>query len=447
MFNNKNSYPKVLILGETFRFNGGGGITLINLFKDWNPDNLAVVTERINETSFNTGCNKFYRLGHLEIKMPFPFNYINKIQISGDVTITVGNDNTKSEQHKRTIIQSIKFNIEKSYYKLFLFLGFYIANYKLCISDELLKWIDEYSPQVIYAQPFGYKDMVFAKKLHARTRIPLVVHFMDDSVSFLNKPNLLFLFWQKRIKNVFKQLIESADVHLSISQAMSDEYYKRYNKTFTPFRNPIEINTWETYIKRNWSLTTEVNVIYTGRLAIPNIHALYTFCQVVEKVNNKGYKVRLCIYSNDSNPKFINRIKHINSVSIYKPVPFIQIPALISKFDIAILPIDFTKKGIKYAKYSISTKTSEYMISGVPILLFAPEEVALTSYAKEYKCMHSVSENSMNKLTDALIELINDTNLRSTLAKKAIEVAKSDSDASEVRNKFKEVLSSCILYN
>jgi len=87
------------------------------------------------------------------------------------------------------------------------------------------------------------------------------------------------------------------------------------------------------------------------------------------------------------------------------------------------------------------------MISGVPILLFAPEEVALTSYAKEYKCMHSVSENSMNKLTDALIELINDTNLRSTLAKKAIEVAKSDSDASEVRNKFKEVLSSCILYH
>jgi len=108
MFNNKNSYPKVLILGETFRFNGGGGITLINLFKDWNPDNLAVVTERINETSFNTGCNKFYRLGHLEIKMPFPFNYINKIQISGYCSINPHIDISKFKPQKKKIIKNNK---------------------------------------------------------------------------------------------------------------------------------------------------------------------------------------------------------------------------------------------------------------------------------------------------------------------------------------------------
>jgi len=437
----ENSFPKVLIIGETFRLNGGGGITLINLFKNWNPDNLAIVTERINETSFQSGCNKFYRLGHLEIKVPFPFNLFNKIQDSGNIQFQEQKRNSISTIQKRKIKQKVKFTIEKIYYKTLFSLGINHANYKIAISDQLLQWIKEYSPDIIYAQPFKYCDMVFAKELKEKTGIPLAIHLMDDSVSFLNKPNLLYLYWESKIKNTFKQLVEASDIHLCISQAMSDEYLKRYKRNFLPFRNPIDINTWEPFIKKSWTLKDEVNIIYTGRLAIPNIHALYTFCEVVERLNRSGYKISLSIYSNDINPKFIKLTKKLTSITIYKPVPFFQIPALITKFDIAFLPIDFTKKGIKYAKYSISTKTSEYMISGVPILLFAPDQVALSSYAKENECMYNVSENNADILSEKLKELINDIELRTSLARKAISVAKADSDALLIRNNFRETLS------
>ena len=132
---------------------------------------------------------------------------------------------------------------------------------------------------------------------------------------------------------------------------------------------------------------------------------------------------------------------------IHNAVPFSKIPSLITQFDLTVLPIDFTKSGIKYAKYSVSTKTSEYMISGVPILLFAPEEVALTAYAKKNKCMYSVSENNEDGLFDGFMELINNYNLRVTIAQKAIEVAKSDSVATEVRKRFVDVLQSCASRN
>jgi len=127
------------------------------------------------------------------------------------------------------------------------------------------------------------------------------------------------------------------------------------------------------------------------------------------------------------------------SVEFYKAVPFKEIPALLTQYDIALLPFDFNKKGRKYAKYSISTKTSEYMISGVPIFLFAPDDIAITKYAAEQECMFVNSSVNLDDLVNDLKLLAANENLRSRLAKKSIAVAKYDSDSSSVRRHFLEV--------
>jgi len=444
----KISYPKVLIIGETFRYNGGGGITLINLFKDWDTECVAVVTEKINETSFQTGCKKFYQLGNMEIRFPFPFNFINKFQTSGDFHVKEPSTTPIppiSSNSSKNSLQKLKFFLEIVYYKILILLGLYTSSYRIIVSDKLLKWIDEYSPDIIYAQPFKFCDMIFAGELKEKTGIPLAIHIMDDSVSILNKPNLFYLYWKKKIKNSFELLVERTDIRLSISESMSEEYLKRYNRSFIPFRNPVEISSWEPFIKKNWTLNDEVNVVYTGRLAVPNINSLLTFCQVIDELNTIGYRINFHIYSIDTNSSFLAKIKNLKSIYIHKAVKFGQIPALITQFDFAFLPIDFTPKGFKYARFSVSTKTSEYMISGVPILLFAPGNIALSEYARKNKCMFIVSENDKDRLSEAMIKLIKDINLRATIAKKAIEVAKSDSDATMVRKKFREVLNRSVI--
>jgi glycosyltransferase involved in cell wall biosynthesis len=207
-------------------------------------------------------------------------------------------------------------------------------------------------------------------------------------------------------------------------------------------RNPIDLDQWLPYTKNNWDVSDTINIVYTGRLAIPNINSLFRFCKVVDKLKKSGINVRFDIYSIDDNLKFRSKIRYFKGIFLNNPIPYEDVPRLITKYDILLLPIDFNKTGIKYAKYSISTKTSEYMISGVPILLFAPEEVALTSYAIENQCMLSVTEDKYEKLTSALIRLINDKSLRESLAKKAFDVVRKDSDANNVRQDLKLLLSS-----
>lgn len=433
-------YLRVLILGETFRLNGGGGITLINLFKDWPSDKLAVVTERLFETSTDTNCLKFYQLGDLEQKLPFPLSLLRKNINSGEVDIKL--NRISHSDNGKNISQFPKSYIRRIFNDLLIFFGVYHFIYKTVLSNQLLDWISEYSPDIIYAQPFRYSDMEFINELQKKTSIPLAIHIMDDSISFLNKPNLLYFYWRQKTKSVFQQLIDRSVVSLSISQFMSDEYYKRYKKIFIPIRNPVELSQWLPYIKNDWEVSDTINIIYTGRLAIPNINSLYRFCEVVDSLNKLGRNIKFDIYSIDDNRSFRKKIKHFRGIYVNSPIPYGDIPKLIPKYDILLLPIDFNKTGIKYAKYSISTKTSEYMISGVPILLIAPKEVALTSYAIENNCMLSVSEDKIEKITNALVRLINDKSLRESLAKKAFDVVKKDSDANYVRQKFKFLLSS-----
>lgn len=434
-------YPKVLIIGETFRYNGGGGITLINLFKEWPSEKIAIVTDRINETTTSPNV-RFYQLGQLEHKTPFPFSIFNKINRSGEVSPKVDSTVIQSSPVK-SILKPL---LRKIYNNILQFLGIFYFLDKLELSDELVNWINEFSPDIIYSQPFRYKDMVFANQLKTETEIPLVIHIMDDSISFLNKPNILYFYWKKKTQQSFKNLVHSATVCMSISDAMSDEYFKRYNKNFIAFRNPIEIDIWRPFIKTSWEIEEQIKIIYTGRLAVPNINSLYSFCQVIHNLNVNGYSIMFDIYSIDTNIKFYNQIKKLQGISIKKAVSYTEIPALLSQYDITFLPIDFSNKGIKYAKFSISTKTSEYMISGVPILLFAPENVALTTYAKKYDCMICVSENNLSLLSKTLVSIIENKEIRELISLNAVEIAKNRSSGLVVRKHFYEVLSSAIQY-
>ena len=79
------------------------------------------------------------------------------------------------------------------------------------------------------------------------------------------------------------------------------------------------------------------------------------------------------------------------------------------------------------------------MISGVPIFLYAPEDIAITKYASDHGCMFVNSTVNFGELVKALKLLATDETLRSRFAKKSIMIAKNDSDSSSVRKEFLDV--------
>ena len=62
------------------------------------------------------------------------------------------------------------------------------------------------------------------------------------------------------------------------------------------------------------------------------------------------------------------------------------------------------------------TKAPEYMASGTPIIIFAPQDTALVQYAEKYNWAAVVTENSVAVLIEKLRKLVLDISLREQIA-------------------------------
>ena len=427
-------YPRVLVVGQFFSYKrGGGGITQCNLFKNWPRDKLANLPFSIKDTESSI-CNNYYQIGKQEKIPNYPILYSNINLESADLrvykSIEISNNSYENVLGKKNIGKKIKTFIVNIF-------GLYNNAYRIKLSSKLINWIHDFNPDIIYAQYGPFNTMKFISKLCNKLNKPVIIHIMDDFVKTINKRkyNLLYNYWQRKVEREFKKILSFADKRLVISKLMAEVYRERYGYNFDVFHNPIEVKKWLPYTKKNWEIKKEMKILYTGRIGKANKNSLLQIIKIVKKLNNNDCKFIFHIYSPTKNEL---SIKENIGVKIYNPIDLADIPELMSKYDVLILPLDFTEIGLDFARLSIPTKTSEYMMSGVPTIVYAPRKTALYQYAEQNKWAYCVGNK--NKLDEALIELYHNQKLRKNLGKRAHKLAIENHSAKNVRKNFHEIL-------
>ncbi len=234
--------PRVLIVGESFHTRSGGGITQSNLFKFWPQEKIAIIPYE-KDKSDPLVCNRIYSLHEREIKYIFPFNLLDKMskyinqklinkqninvpEINNDIDHNDESGSHKVAKEARPLtsenLQSKALNISKTIYRFICgFIGVDHIKSKIIISTELLNWISEFKPDLIYAQFATLDKIRFVYNLKRETNIPLVIHFMDDWPSVLVSPGILYNYWKKNINKELRSLIDSAGACIAISEKMA----------------------------------------------------------------------------------------------------------------------------------------------------------------------------------------------------------------------------------
>jgi glycosyltransferase involved in cell wall biosynthesis len=433
-------YPKVIIIGETFRAFGGGGITLANLFKDWPPDKIGVVTDMIGLTRPDTGYS-YYQLGYSEIKFPFPFHLMQTYFKSGPYYFSTGNISSVTAGAKEGWLSRFKKVIRPAFDKTLNRLGLFTYFYKIKLSQSLRDWILEFKPDIIYVQPFYHHMMRFGNLLYQEMKIPYAVHIMDDSVMYVNKDIFSKARRQRAIERDFLQLIKKASVRMCISGEMAEEYSRRYNESFLHFRNPIETEEWlKPDIKKKSGNGDKFRILYMGRTFPPYLNSLVDVCRAVDNLNKKGKKVSISISPVEKNPVFLKKTRKLSGIEFYDHVSSSEIPSLVNQFDLFLICEDFDREAQKYLRFSISTRASEGMISGVPVLIYAPGPSALSKYFSGTNSGIIVDEPSVEKLEEAILKIMSDEDFRRSISGNAVKTAIADSSSVIVRDKFRNAL-------
>ncbi|HQK70490.1 MAG TPA: glycosyltransferase [Bacteroidales bacterium] len=426
--------PKVLIFGQAFNNKYGGGITLSNLFKGWSEDRIAVAATGHIMYSITTDiCRDYYQLGENEFKWKFPFNLIQRQYKSGPMIFNTeqegGNKNRKKNILRHIIVNQVFYPILKQ-------AGLFHGLTRIRMSSEFQAWLSRFKPEILYLQVTTRDSIVFASELIDHLKIPSVIHIMDDWPSTISNEGLFKKYWTRKIDKEFKLLLTKINLYFSISNSMSVEYLKRYNKQFKAFHNPIDTSKYKISKNVFKPLGHKVRILYTGRIGVANKNTIKHFANFISKNPLNRRIIEFDIYTSNVDSPLAKKLNRLNSVKVIPAVKYDEVPDLFSRYDILLLPLDFTSQGQKYAQFSIPTKASEYMASGIPILVYAPGQTAISQFVSKYNCGHCVTELDFLKLEEALELMINDVEYRSVLSRNAIETAFDLFDSRKVRKEF-----------
>lgn len=427
--------PKVLIIGQPFNNNTGGGITLSNLFDGWDRDKLAVACSAylLLDNIDTEVCNTYYQLGCKEHKWRFPFNFLQRKYSSGLIKFDRNRfqDLTISKSKLRVKL------IMNLFYPLLEYFGLSDYIKKTELSEEFCAWLKDYNPDVVYVQTSSRDAILFCLLLDSYLKKPLIFHMMDDWPSIINEKGLFKKYWQKKIDLEFRRLLDKASVLMSISDEMTREYKIRYNKNFITFHNPINIEFWKKYQRTSYELKESPTILYAGRIGLGIDTSLELIARALQQVNEKLKISSKFIIQTKEKPSWISLYKNVVHNDF---VSYSDLPKVFSEADFLLLPYDFSPKSIKYIRFSMPTKAPEFMISGTPIILFAPRETAIVKYAEEYNWAKVITETNINGLSEAIKQLIENKDLRHQIALNAIKIAEKNHNSVDVTTQFKKVI-------
>jgi glycosyltransferase involved in cell wall biosynthesis len=383
-------------------------------------------------------CDNYYQLGSLDYKLRFPFNLKKRrnLDYSGIISYQ------ERLVHKGQLTQD-KRSVVRGLYNKFLFLtGFNHYRSKFCPSHTFIKWVGEFNPDIIYSQLSSLEEIRIVTSLQSVLKIPVVIHIMDDWPSTIRDRYFPKWIWGRIIDRELKRLFCSAKVLLSISEAMSEEYHRRYGLSFTPFHNPIDLQSWMPFRKTEYALSKQnVSVLYSGRIGIGISESLLDVAEAIESINQKGGRpVSLNIQTTSLDHNIVNSLKKYSCVIVNPVVEYEQIPRIFSQADILLLANDFDVKAVRFLRLSMPTKASEYMISGTPILVYSAEETAVTRFFKKNNCGLCVIRRDKDELVNAILKLINETTYRQEIGNNAVQTALERFDAVRVREEFRHII-------
>jgi glycosyltransferase involved in cell wall biosynthesis len=312
-------------------------------------------------------------------------------------------------------------------------------------SRALRAFVKDFQPEAILLILASHSLNQIATTLSRDLRIPLVSFVPDDYLPGYPQRRVragrLGRWAMHALVNrgAIRALDQSA-AHLSISDAMTREYWVRYGYDFTPVYNSVEMEAWPPASPRDPG--GRLRVVYSGSIFdAAQRDALYDVRDAVDLLRARGVDVMLEVYSNDSTKPHLREALQRPPASTLSPLVLAErLRDNLQAADVLVMPLSFDTVARSYMRLSMPGKLAEFMASGTPILAYGPPGVVQVDFVREHDAALVVNHPSVPDLADALDRLRTDGALRARLSTRAREVAADTFALPVVRRRFERVV-------
>jgi glycosyltransferase involved in cell wall biosynthesis len=280
---------------------------------------------------------------------------------------------------------------------------------------------------------YPWDDYFVATFLAARDLgLPFYAHMHDLWIENLTPGSPLARFAEKWEPIIIRE----ARRVLSMTEAMQKYYDSKYGIQTDLLPHTIREQDYLNVTARPTAMPSPT-VLFVGGVSPPmNLDALKVLAAASELLPS-GYELLFCT-SMDLQALKQEGIQSSRLQARY--VSRAEVQRLQSGAHVLIAPLSHKNGSIEEVRTVFSTKLCEYLVSGRPIIVFAPEDSYHTECARKNGWAYVVTEDSPAALADAVVRVVTDEDLAAGLVRSALAEARSRSARSHATRLHEWVL-------
>lgn len=297
-----------------------------------------------------------------------------------------------------------------------------------------------FAPDLILYRPTPRTEILHKKamRLINKFELPLVTWIMDDWPAVLERNDPAEF---EALDAQWRTLLDRSSVRLSISDAMSEAFSKRYGFRFVAVANGVAPDEWPKPVRQTSS--GPVRVRYAGSLAENmTLHTIRAIAEAVERLAHEGIDVSFEIKTRDlwkrvASPHF-KGLRHTKFIVANLDAKTYR--AWLSEADVVVIGYNFDAESKSYIQHSLANKLPECLASGSALLAVGPADVATISVLEDLNCGVRVTREDMDEIVNSLRKLAVSPDERFRIADAAQAIAFEKFNITDARQKLEGAL-------
>jgi hypothetical protein len=413
-------FQRVLVVAiEPIVKRGPTGITLSNLFEGWPKESLAQLYIQDDEPDFGICSQSFW----LDARFaPCDF-YVRRLLAKNTLRFAPATPGLTAMARGAPI--RVKAGIHM------IARGINDAS-PLVLPGSLMDWVREFSPDVIYSPLGSIRVMKLLLAVAGVSERPIVPHFMDDWPETMYSGSILLGYPRRILCQSLENILHRSPFGLCIGEAMAEEYEQRYGM---PFKYALHCVEEHCFTEPTLSNSDRPIITYIGGLHLDRWQPLLTISRAAVKL---GCEMRIFAPPDDLKT-FAGQFRDIGAIK-FGSLPPEKVVNELQHADVVAHVESFDSAIIAYTRLSVSTKLSQYMAAGKPILACGPEQLASMKVIQSAKAGVVVGCNELQTVQAALTKLLEDQDYRLMLAQNAHTYARKCYTKEIARERFRRLI-------
>lgn len=275
-----------------------------------------------------------------------------------------------------------------------------------------LKIIKKNKVESIFALFPNHYFIIAAYFIHKISELPLTIYWVD--VYAEGRPH----FFEKWVARIFeKKILLSAKKNFVMTPFLK-EYLKNKHgieAEYLPIPTELTPVNEEHYVKSGNS--KEIRIVFTGGIYTAQLDAVLNLVNALKLINE--HKIKLLLITPTKKDWLNKQGIFGENIAIFSAIRD-ECITFQREADILFLPLAFNTPDPLVVKLSLPSKVLEYFVAKKPILVHAPSDSYIASYAKEKGFAVVVDKPDPNEIKEAILEIINNDKKRETVIANAL---------------------------